>query len=263
LELLGLDYLEGNMKLSDHADPVWDCTFCYSIRPRIYTKKATDTPNIKLIITPDGYIEGFDLLVNNTSIPNGEKERDKLADCLERILTIKSGMTLDVWPTRYRCKDKVTGHSHRQSSFIARSSRHGWIDVLNLSNKNIQNFLSMGTGQKLEYLSEAVSSFYEGRLKESIITAFQIIERERSPPITDYKKFRCIRNILVHKTLEQYIVNEFKSYFGKNANNLFDFKKYDPNNGIISLDLKSSKTKTTLNNLATDLINDCKRILGL
>jgi hypothetical protein len=44
---------------------------------------------------------------------------------------------------------------------------------------------------------------------------------------------------------------------------LFDFKKYEPKNKIISLELKSKKTRTTLNNVATDLINECKKVLGL
>src|SRR5688500_20338781 len=97
------------LELSNHDDPVWDCTFHYSVRPKLYTKNSIDAPNIKLIRNTDGYIEGFDILVNNTSIPNGEKERDKLGSYLEKILTIKSGMTVDAWTTeigRASCRDR-------------------------------------------------------------------------------------------------------------------------------------------------------------
>lgn len=72
------------MELSDHNDPVWDCTYQYSVKPKIYTKNAIDSPNIRLIRNTEGYIEGFEILVNNTSVPNAEKESTKLGDCLEK-----------------------------------------------------------------------------------------------------------------------------------------------------------------------------------
>jgi hypothetical protein len=249
------------LKLSDHGDPVWDCTFHYSVRPRVYTKNAVDTPNIKLITNTEGYIEGFDILVNNTSIPSGEEERDKLGNCLEKILTIKSGMTVDAWTTGYRCKDRVTGHSHRESTLTTRWSRHGWIDVLDLNDQSIQNVLNSGTSPDLENLSHAVSHLNEGRYQDCINRAFGIIERDIS--VKDYWKFNCIRNILTHDDLKSHVTNDFTKYFGPNVHDAFDFKKYDPNNGIINLDFESKKTRNTLNNVATDLVNECKRILGL
>lgn len=249
------------MKLSDHGDPVWDCTFHYSIRPRVYTKNAIDIPTIKLVRNADGYIEGFDISVNNTSIPSAEKERDKLGDCLERILTIKSGMTIDAWSRGYKCKDKVTSAWHIESASTQRYSRHGWIDLLDLSNQTIQNLLNSGISPNLENLSHAVSHLYEGRLRDSINRAFWIIEKDTSTK--DYWKFNCIRNILTHKKLKPHVTTDFTKYFGPNVYDAFDFIQYDPNNDVIILNFESKKTRITLINVATDLINECKRVLNL
>jgi hypothetical protein len=247
--------------LSDHDDPVWDCTFHYSIRPKVYTKNSIDVPNIKLIRNTDGYIEGFDILVNNTSITNGEKESDKLGNYLEKILIIKSGMTIDAWPRGYECKDKVTGGWHTGSASTQRWSVHGWIDVLDLNDQSIQNILNSSTSPNLENLSNAVSHLYEGRYRDCINRTFGIIENNTS--IKDYWKFNCIRNVLTHEKLEQHITNAFIRYFGPNVYGAFDFEKYDPKNGIINLNFESKKTRKTLNDVATDLINESKRILSL
>lgn len=170
-------------------------------------------------------------------------------------------MTVDAWTTSYRCKHKVTGHSHRESTLTTRWSRHGWIDVLDLNDQSIQNILSSAISPNLENLSNAVSHLYDGRYRECINRAFGIIENNSS--IKDYWKFNCIRNILTHEKLEQHVTKAFTRYFGTNVHDAFDFEKYDPKNGIINLNFESKKTRKTLNDVATDLINECKRILGL
>lgn len=249
------------LELSDHGNPVWDCTFQYFIRPRVYTKNAFDTPNIKLVRNQEGYIEGFDILVNNTSIPDGEREQDKLSNWLKKILIVKSGMRVDAWPLGYECKDKITGGTHTVGAMPLRWSKHGWVEVLDLNNQNIQNFLNSDTNPNLENLSNAISSQYEGRFQDSIKTAFKIIEPYKSTP--DYWKFNCIRNVLTHEVLEQAVITNFIHHFGPNVNNSFDFKAYDPIKRIINLDFDSEKTRNTLNKIAKDLIEKCKNILSL
>jgi hypothetical protein len=249
------------MKLSDHNEPVWNCTYQYSVKPKIYTKNAIDSTNIRLKRNTEGYIEGFEILVNNTSVPNAEKERTKLGDCLEKILTIKSGMSINAWLSGFERKDTITGNSE-----LGTTQRHDWdveggIDTLNLSDSSVQNILNSGTTPNLESLSNAVFHLPWGRYRESINRDFAIIENITS--VADYWKFNCIRNVLTHEKLYQNVIDDFKKYFGPNVYAAFDFKKYDPHNGIINLDFESKKTRKTLFYVAMDLINECKRILGL
>jgi hypothetical protein len=241
------------MKLSNYNDPVWDCIYHYFVRPKIPTRNAVDSPN--------GYIEGFEILLNNTSVPSAEKEKDKLSECLENILTIKSGITIDAMLTSFERKDKITGNSELEGA-----QRHVWndeggIDTLNLGAPSIQNILNSGTSPNLEDLSSSVSHLSQGHYGESINRAFSIVEKNTS--IKDFWKFNCIRNVVTHRKLDKSVKDSFVYHFGPNVYDAFDFKKYDPKNGIINLDFKSKKTRKTLFDVAIDLINECKRILGL
>jgi hypothetical protein len=97
-------------------------------------------------------------------------------------------------------------------------------------------------------LSNAVSHLYEGRHRECINRAFAIIEKDTS--IKDYYKYNCIRNILTHDKLNQNVIDDFRKYLG-------------PINKIINLDFESKKTRNTLDYVARDLINECKKIPGM
>jgi hypothetical protein len=62
--------------MSDHFDPVWDCTSHYSIRPKIHTRDVIDVSSIKLRRNTDEYLEGFDTAKNDTDIDSAEKESE-------------------------------------------------------------------------------------------------------------------------------------------------------------------------------------------
>lgn len=170
-------------------------------------------------------------------------------------------MTIDAWLRCFERKDKITGNSEIGSTQRQAWDVEGGIDTLNLSDPSVQNILNSGTTANMESLSNAVSHLPWGRCWECINRAFAIIENNTS--ITDYWKFNCIRNVLTHEKPRKNVIEDFKKYFGPNVYAAFDFKKYDPNNRIINLDFESKKTRKTLFNVAIDLINGCKRILGL
>jgi len=110
-------------------------------------------------------------------------------------------------------------------------------------------------------LGNAVFHLYEGRYRDCINRAFGIVENNTS--IKGYCKFNCIRNVLIHEKLEQHVTDAFTRHFGPNLYGAFGFEKYDPKNGIINVNFESKKSRKTLNDVATDLIDECKRILSL
>jgi hypothetical protein len=139
------------------------------------------------------------------------------------------------------------------------------IGKLDLANLNIQKMIrSDKKSNDLEDLNNAVLHLGADKVADSIKVAFRIIEGKTK--LKDYAKYKCIRNILTHRKLHKPVKDDFIRYFdsgGSNAYDAFDFKKYDPDKNIIIFDIKSSKTKQTLEQVAKDLIGEVKVILGL
>jgi hypothetical protein len=83
--------------------------------------------------------------------------------------------------------------------------------------------------------------------------------------VTEYNKYKCIRNILSHKEgdkLHKNTMEAFKQYF-RPIHDTFDFKHCDVSNRIIIFDSDSSKTKRTLEKVDGDLISEVRKILKL
>jgi hypothetical protein len=93
----------------------------------------------------------------------------------------------------------------------------------------------------------------------------RVIEEKRySSSVTNYNKYKCIRNILSHKEgqqLHEHTAEDFTKYF-RPVRNAFDFMHCDETNKIFIFDLDSPKTKQTLEQLTTDLIREVQDILG-
>lgn len=206
-----------------------------------------------------GYLVGFELILNNKAFSYAEKICKKRSNNLSKILTIKSGMITKAIHIGSEGIHRITGNRRvtKVSSFGYRIE--GGIDELDLTDPTIDGLINQNIIPELEWLNDAVSHIYNGRVVDCIKTAFKIIEK--GSHVTNYKKYKCMRDILSHRgPYQQGTINDFINEIGPN---LFDFKEYDPNKGKIILDLDSIKTKKSLGKLARELITDAKRILKL
>jgi hypothetical protein len=85
---------------------------------------------------------------------------------------------------------------------------------------------------------------------------FKVIETNKSFP--DYEKYESVRDLFSHRP--QYFkptVEKFLKYFNDKS---FDYKKFDPHNGWIIIDLESSKSKQVLGQSIDDCIKTIKNI---
>lgn len=225
------------------------------------SKNVSSGDNITFIKDANDNIEGFSIRVRSSDRDKAEKISKKIAANLERILTIKSGMTVQVVLSHLECKEEVTGHKQVGNLLTVVYGIGGGLNELDLTNPNIQKLLNSFPNFNLSYLSRALHHFYMGHTAECIKEAFKVIEG--NPTFNNYLKYKCIRNILSHTEQQRFKVStatDFDKYFGLGS---FDLKRYDPSKGEIVIDYDSDKTKRTLFALAKDLVKDARAKLNL
>jgi hypothetical protein len=243
----------------------FDWTFHYELSKPVYCKSLTDDDNIKLIKEGDN-LKGFYVKINNKTQSRAQKAGETKAKNLEKILTILSGMTLETRLIGAQGVPKKPGLIRVSKTLTLRYSIDGWIERIDVTDPNIRRLIDQDISPELDYLSKAVAHTYSGRYSDSIREAFRIIDEEKySKSVTDYDKYKCIRNILSHKEgqrLHQKTMDDFKNYFNP-INDALDFKQHDDKNDIVVLDLESTKTQKTLEQVAKDLISEVRSLLKL
>jgi hypothetical protein len=192
------------------------------------------------------------------------------AEKLGKILTILSGMELRALPASALGIPYRPGLLRVHKDFNIKYDIEGSIDKVDASDSNIRNIIDKKVNPQLDYLSDAVAHRNHGRLSETIKKAFMVIDEDRfanhySKIVTNYNKYKCIRDILSHREGQQLYTNTKNDFIGffKPLPNNFDFMYRDEINGVFIFDFDSDKTKKTLKKVAKELIAEVRVILGL
>lgn len=246
----------------------WDWTFHYDLSSKITPSKLSNTPEIRFVTDSKNNVTGFEVKKSTPGDKAPEGYCDNVAEKVALWLTAKSMTPLASFQKGYEGKPKTPGRLGRVAANLQiRYNIEGPVksSKVDLSNLNIQKMVkSDKKSNDLEDLNNAVSHLRTGKVADSIKVAFRIIEGKTN--LKGYAKYKCIRNIVTHKKLHNGVKNDFIRYFdshGSNAHNAFDFKKYEPNKNIIIFNIKSHKTKQTLEQVARDIIEAAKGLLGL
>lgn len=76
--------------------------------------------------------------------------------------------------------------------------------------------------------------------------------------VPDYEKCKVIRDIFSHRPhYQKDTMIRFLKYFNDKS---FDYKRFDPDNGWIIIDMESSKSKQVLGQLIDDCIKSIRNI---
>ena len=249
--------------------PKWDWTFHYDLSVNIAPSNLSDSSEIKFVSDSKNNITGFEIKRSTIGCRPPRKYCDDIAKKVARWLTAKSMTTVNITRTGYEVKPRDPRKMGRTAGNMTIVYNVKGVPVrtsiLDLTEVKTQRLIRSKYSNNLEDLSNAVSHLAAGRLADSIKGAFKIIEKKGNK-IKDYRKYKCIRNILTHEKLRKPVKDDFIEYFdsrGSNAHNSFGFKRYVPSKNIIIFNLQSPKTRKTLEQIATDLIRDVKGILGL
>jgi hypothetical protein len=205
------------------------------------SKNVIEGLGFRFVKDVNEFIKGFDLAIKSRNPEEAETISKVKAKNLEKILTIKTGMTIRIFLSGVECVHKATGMGRVAKLFTFVSGVQGGLNNLDLTDPTIQTLINGSSNFDLGYLSKAVQHMYEGRTVECIKEAFRIIET--NPSIENYHKYKCIRDILSHQEqqkLYQKTLDNFDYYFGLDS---FDLVRYNPEKGEIIINFESDKTK--------------------
>jgi hypothetical protein len=247
-----------------------DWTFSYKLSKPVYCKESVADKTIKFEKDTSDNLIGFQIIVENKTDSESDKINKMKTENLEKILTILSGIELKAIPAGAEGVPKKPGLRRVTNQLIVKYDREGSIDKVDITDSNIGNIINKDVNPELGYLSDAVAHKTHGRYSEAIKEAFRVIDEKKaaknySKSVKYYYKYKCMRDILSHREGQRLFPNTKKSFarFFSPVRDKFDFKYCDENKGEFIFDLDSSKTKRTLEQVAKDLIEVVKSILGL
>lgn len=217
-----------------------------------------DTLNSSLDIrftTENFFLIGFEIIIRGLGQGEAEKESKSKAGIVKELLTVESGMAVRTSQTS--CEE-IGNQFPRvvQSTSIHPYKIEGKIGKLDLNDATIQKFFKSTPSKDLKFLSDAILLKYFGFLEYSIRESYKITEDAGKIE----ERFKVLRNTFSHPTLEEYWFDIFDKYYG---DQYFEYKLYDKNNKKFVIDFESNRTQQKLDNLATELIEICKNLLGL
>lgn len=246
--------------------PDWDWIFHYDLSRKLDPANLSSSPEITFVIDSENNVTGFDLRVSTVGDNGDSAPEDRCNNTARMVAQMISATSLTRIATHVtgyegmpRAKGKL-GHTTKRVTLIYNIEgapvKTGRLDLTDTKTQNLMT--SANKSNNLEQLSKAISHLYDNRYDDSIIEASKIIEGNPKS-VTGYRKYRCIRNILMHNKLEPRVIEDFKKYFNPNG---FDFKGYDPKNNTIIIDLDSTKTQKSLEQVAKDLISEVNTFLN-
>lgn len=207
------------------------------------------------------YLTGFNVRINNSPLDEAETRSRIIARNLKNILIIKSGIPIDVNLKNYTSMPKQGELQHIMTSLTLRWKIEGGIKELDLKNPDIQSvlYLSEIDSLKYQYLSKGIFHYYNKNPAESIRELFRVIENNSKFP--NYARYQVLRHLFSHEP--PYHHNTISQFLKEFNNNDFDYNKFDPSNNIIIIDMESGKTKSLLNNIASNLISELRKELKI
>jgi hypothetical protein len=146
-------------------------------------------------------------------------------------------------------------------SFTFRYNIGGGIINLDANDEQISRIIESddSNSKYLEDLENATVHYFNHRPTECIKVLFKAIENNKT--IENYHKYESLRHLFTHEP--PYRKSTIKLFTQEFDEHCFDYEKYDPENGLIVIDMMSNKNIRILNKLASQLIVSVKKSLGL
>ncbi len=240
---------------------VSDWVFDFNLSEKIeYFENVVDLPNLTFKKSEKN-VTGCIYTVKNSTFEDAEKKYHDKSRNLKYILTIKSGMPIDIYLKGYHSIPKEGNFAHVSSSFRNSYRILGGFKNLDLSSPEIHSILtgSESKNLKYQYLAKAIFHYFYGNSADCIKEIFKLISENSQFP--NYEKLKVLRDIFSHKP--QYVKETMELFLKHFDSNSFDYRKYDPDNCWIIIDLESNKNVRTLNKLSKDSIEMLRNELKL
>jgi hypothetical protein len=242
------------MNDEDNSDWVFD----YNLSKKIeYLGKVNNSSTVETKVSGN-HITGFRITIRQSSFENAERKSNNRANNLKNYLIVESGEPTNISIGSYHEIPKKNGTARVSKSLTSINRIHGAINDLDLNNDNIKSIINYSESKslELEYLSKAIFHRYNNNPVDCIKELFKVIEKDKSFP--EYEKYKVIRDIFSHRPhYQKDTMFRFLKYFNDKS---FDYKRFDPDNGWITIDLESSKSRQVLGQLIKDCIKSIKSI---
>lgn len=242
---------------NEPADWMFDCNLSDKIP---VLDEVIDSPTIVFKKTAK-YVIGFLLIVRNSLLEDAQKKAANKAKNLKCILTIKSGMPIEVNIKGYHILPKEGQSGRVSASFTFRYRIEGSFKKLDLNTPHIQSIINSTQTKSLKYelAAKAVFHYYNGNPVDCIKELFMIMENDELFP--QYKKYKVLCNMFSHRPpYWKETTDLFLEIFNEDS---FDYIRYDPENCWIDIDLESNKSQRFLNKLANDFIESIRKDFDL
>jgi hypothetical protein len=222
---------------------------------------VTDSAGIKFK-TSGKYVTGFIFTLKNLTIKEAEKKGKNKAMNLKNILTIISGVPIEVYLKSLHSEPKPGKPGHVRGSFrVSLGGIEGGFNKLDANLSEIQSIINSQepSNLKYEYASKGIFYYYNLNPIECIKELFKVIVDQKT--FFNYNKYEVIRNIFSHSPpYKKETIDSFLKIFNPND---FEFKKFVPNNGWLIFDIDSNKNLRIFNSLASRFISDVRKYLKL
>lgn len=244
------------------CDDYGDWSFDFDLSKKIAVINLVNSENIQFKKSVDEkYVTGFTINVKNHVQNTAEIKAMNEASNLTKLLTIKSGIPLDANLVSHQGFRKNSKLIRIGRTFTFRYNIEGGIQDVDITDKNTIRMIESKSSENLDLqdLYTATLLYYNRQPTECIKVLYKIIENKKR--IRGYHRYECLRHMFTHKppyrskTIEMFI-QEFGQYS-------FEYKKYDPANGLILFDMTSAKNIQIFSKLARELMTNVKGIVGV
>jgi hypothetical protein len=217
-----------------------------------YLGKINSSSTIETKVSGN-HITGFRFTIRQSSFEDAERKSNNRANNLKNYLIVESGVPTNINLMGYQ-NIKKDGSRRVTGFFKLMGDINGGVNDLDLNNDHIKSIINYNEpkSRELDYLSKAIFHRYNNNLVDCIKELFKIIDKT----VPDYEKYKVIRDLYSHRP--PYVkptVEKFLNHFNDKS---FDYKKFDPDNGWIIIDIESSRSKQVLGQLIDDCIKSIK-----
>lgn len=239
-----------------NSEDDYDWVFDYELSNKIeYLGKINSSSMVEAKVS-DNHITGFRITIRQCSFENAERKSNNKANNLKNYLIVESEVPTNINLIGYQNIPKRDGITRVTGFFKLMRDISGGLNDLDLDNDHIKSIINYNEPKslELEYFSRAIFHRHNNNRVDCIKELFKIIDKS----IPEYEKYKVIRDLFSHKPqYHKATIIRFLKYFNDKS---FDYKKFDPDNGWIIIDIESSKSKQVLHQIIKDCIEYIKNM---
>lgn len=233
-------------------DELSDWVYDYNLSNKIeYLGEVNSSSTVEAKVS-EKHITGFRITIKQSSFEDAERKSDNKANNLKNYLIVPTNINL----IGYQNIPKENGVIRVTGFFRLMRDINGGLSDLDLNNDHIKSIINYHEHKslELEYLSRAIFHRYNNNLVDCINELFRVIEKS----FPEYEKYESLRDLFSHRP--QYFKNTIATFLEYFDDKSFYYKKFDPQNGWIIIDIESSKSKQILHQIIKECIKSIKNI---